>query len=153
VQEVIKMDQKDHKILQVLQNDGRATVQAVAEQVGLSASACLRRIQELERRKIITGYRAVISPVAQGVGFTAYVTVGLSDHTKEAQEAFERAIARAAEVRECHNVTGEFEYILRVEIADLAAYKYFHTEVLGTAPHVRAIQTFVVMDSPKDERA
>jgi len=148
-----ELDDKDHKILRVLQGDGRATVNAVAERVGLSASACLRRIQELERKKVILSYRAVLNPVAQGIGFVAYVSVGLAEHSKEAQESFERSIASAPELRECHNVTGGFEYILRVETRDLEAYKYFHTEVLGTAPHVRSIQTFVVMDSPKDERA
>ncbi len=83
----------------------------------------------------------------------AYVAVGLSLHTKAAQEAFERAMARAPEVRECHNVTGSIEYILRVETADLAAYKHFHTEVLGVVPQVAALTTHVVMGSPKDARA
>ena len=147
------IDDKDDRILQILKTDGRATVQTISERVGLSASACLRRIQELERRGVITGYRAVLNPAAQGIGFVAYVTVGLATHTKAAQEGFQRAIGRAPECRECHNVTGEFEYILRVETSDLAAYKFFHTEVLGTIPHVRSIQTFVVMGSSKDERA
>ena len=62
-------------------------------------------------------------------------------------------MAIAPEVRECHNVTGAVEYLLRVEAADLAAYKHFHTEVLGVLPQVNAITTYVLMDSPKDERA
>ena len=132
--------------------DGRISNLALAERVGLSPSACLRRVTALERRGVIAGYRAVLSPAAQGVGFVAYVTVGLSQHTKSAQEAFERAMARAPEVREVHNVTGAIEYILRVEAADLAAYKHFHTEVLGTLPQVNAITSYVVMGSPKDER-
>ncbi len=81
------------------------------------------------------------------------MTVGLSSHTKAAQEAFERAIARAAEVRECHNVTGSVEYLLRVETRDMAHYKHWHTEILGVLPQVQAITTFVVMDSPKDDRS
>ena len=88
-----------------------------------------------------------------GIGFTAYVTVGLNTHTKAAQEAFEQAIAKAPEVRECHNITGAWEYLLRIEAADLAAYKAFHTDVLGTVPQVSAITSYVVMASPKDERA
>lgn len=125
----------------------------LAERVGLSPSACLRRVQELERAGVIKGYRAVLDPAALGVGFVAYVTVGLNSHTKAAQEAFERAVARAPQVRECHNVTGTIEYLLRVEVADLAAYKHWHTDVLGVLPQVQAITTFVVMDSPKDDRA
>jgi DNA-binding Lrp family transcriptional regulator len=65
----------------------------------------------------------------------------------------ETAIASAPEVRECHNITGTVEYLLRIEARDLAAYKYFHTEVLGTLPQVSSIISYIVMDSPKDERA
>ena len=90
---------------------------------------------------------------ACGVGFVAQVAVGLSDHSKASQQAFERAITKAPEVRECHNITGTIEYLLRVEVADLEAYKVFHTDVLGTLPQVTAITSYVVMDSPKDERA
>ena len=97
--------------------------------------------------------RPVLDPVAMGTGFVAYMTVGLSQHTKAAQVAFERAVARAPEVREVHNITGTREYLLRVEAADLAAYKHFHTDVLGVLPQVNAITTYVVMDSPKDDRA
>lgn len=124
----------------------------LAELVGLSPSACLRRVQDLERRGVIRGYRALLDPEAMGAGFVAYVTVGLSTHTKSAQESFERAMAAAPEVRECHNITGEIEYLLRVEAADLAAYKRFHTDHLGTVAGVARITTHVVMGSPKDER-
>ena len=146
------MDQISERILQVLASDGRIANQDLAARVGLSPSACLRRVQELERRGVIRGYRAVLSPEAMGKGFVAYVTVGLSVHTKASQEGFERAIRNAPQVRECHNITGTVEYLLRVEVADLAAYKHFHTEVLGTLPQVNALTTFVVMGSPKDER-
>lgn len=147
-----KIDAIDAKILRELGRDGRLANTALAERVGLSPSACLRRVQELERRGVITGYRATLSPAAMGQGFVAYVTVGLSDHSKESQEGFERAVSRSPEVRECHNVTGNYEYILRVECADLEAYKAFHTDRLGTIENVRQITTHVVMDSPKDER-
>jgi len=111
------------------------------------------RVQELERSGVITGYRAVLNRAALGVGFTAYIAVGLSSHTAESQHAFEKAIVDSPEVRECHNMTGAFEYLLRVETPDLAAYKAFHTDVLGTIPQVRTLTTHVVMESPKDERA
>ena len=147
------LDHIDRQILRVLARDGRISNLALAEQVGLSPSACLRRVGALERGGVITGYRAVLSPDKTGIGFVAYVTVGLSQHTKAAQKAFEQAISRSPEVRECHNITGSVEYLLRVEAADLAAYKHFHTEVLGVLPQVNAITSYVVMGSPKDERA
>ena len=147
------LDAINQKILRELTRDGRISNLDLADRIGLSPSACLRRVQELERSGVIRGYRAILDPVKTGVGFTAYVTVGLNTHTKDAQEAFERAMADAPEVRECHNITGAWEYLLRIEASDLAAYKHFHTEVLGTLPQVNAITSYVVMGSPKDERA
>ena len=143
------MDAIDQKILRELRRDGRISNVALAERVSLSPSACLRRVQEL----VIRGYRVVTSPERMGRGFAAYVMVGLSSHTKAAQEGFERAMSVAPEVVECHNVAGSFEYLLRVESADLLEYKRFHTEVLGTQSHVNAITSYIVMGSPKDERA
>ena len=148
-----RIDAQNEKILRELSRDGRLSNLDLAARVGLSPSACLRRVQELERSGVIKGYRAVLDPARLGVGFTAYVAVGLSNHTKAGQEGFERAIARSPQVRECHNVTGSIEYLLRVEATDLAAYKHFHTEVLGILPGVAAITSYVVMGSPKDDRA
>ena len=148
-----KIDRISNKILHELQDDGRISNAELAGRVGLSPSACLRRVQELERAGVISGYRAIIDQAKLGVGFTAYIAVGLSDHTKPSQLAFEKAITRSEEVIECHNITGSVEYLLRVETADLAAYKVFHTDVLGTLPQVNSISTYVVMDSPKDNRA
>ncbi|MBL3584082.1 Lrp/AsnC family transcriptional regulator [Rhodovulum sulfidophilum] len=147
------MEAIDQKILRELRRDGRISNVALAERISLSPSACLRRVQELERTGVILGYRVVTSPERMGRGFAAHVMVGLSSHTKAAQERFERAMAAAPEVVECHNIAGAFEYLLRVESADLSEYKRFHTEVLGTQSHVNAITSCIVMESPKDERA
>ncbi len=147
------IDQINANILRELTLDGRISNIDLADKVGLSPSACLRRVQELERKGVIAGYRVVLNPQAMGITFIAYVLVGLSRHTKDAQHGFEAAMALAPEVRECHNVTGTVEYLLRIEARDLAAYKYFHTEVLGTVPQVSSIVSYIVMDSPKDERA
>jgi Lrp/AsnC family leucine-responsive transcriptional regulator len=148
-----QIDQKSDEILRVLGRDGRISNLELADRVGLSPSACLRRVQELERRGVIKGYRAVLDRAAMGTGFVAYIGVGLSDHSKASQEAFERSISRAPEVRECHNITGTIEYLLRIECADLPDYKRFHTDHLGALPQVAKITSYVVMGSPKDERA
>ena len=150
---MIKLDKINMKILHVLSEDGRISNIELAKKAGLSPSACLRRVQELESTGIIKGYRAVLSPEKLGRGFIAYVTVGLSDHSMKSQKAFETAMASSSNVRECHNVTGAFEYLVRVEAADIAAYKTFHAEVLGALPQVNSITTYVVIESPKDERA
>ena len=147
------MDAINEHILQELGRDGRISNLDLAEKVGLSPSACLRRVQDLERRGVIRGFRAVLDRSKLGVGFVAYATVGLNSHTKASQQAFERAMDIAPEVVECHNITGSVEYLLRIEVADLPAYKAFHTDVIGTLPQVNAITSYVVMGSPKDMRA
>ncbi len=148
-----KIDQINDAILRELSRDGRISNLTLADKVGLSPSACLRRVQELERSGVIKGYRARLDPAQTGRAYVVYVAVGLAEHTKAAQEGFEQAMRRAEEVTECHNVAGAFEYILRVEVADLPAYKAFHTDILGTVPHVRSITSYMVMGSPKDVRA
>lgn len=148
-----ELDQIDRKILRELEHDGRLSNTDLARRVGLSNSACLRRVQELERNGTIRGYRAVIDRGALGGGFTVLVAVGLARHLKEDQVQFERAMIAAAQVRECHNVSGTIEYMLRVEVSDLASYKHFHTDVLGILPQVSSITSYIVMGSPKDERA
>lgn len=147
------MDDKSREILRILAQQGRISNIELAERVALSPSATLRRVQEMERQGIITGYRARLGREAMGLGFLAYLGVGLSRHNKASQEAFEQAMARAEEVVECHNTTGNIEYLLRVECADLPAYKRFHTDVLGTLPMVASITTYVILGSPKDARA
>lgn len=147
------MDLIDEKILRELVRNARVSNVQLAERVNLSPSACLRRVAELEKSGVIRGYGARTDPEQTGRGFAVYVMVGLSSHTKAAQEGFERAMAIAPEVAECHNIAGVFEYLLRIECASLADYKRFHTEVLGTRSHVNAITSYIVMGSPKDDRA
>jgi Lrp/AsnC family leucine-responsive transcriptional regulator len=149
---MINLDRFNNSILHELQASGRISNIELADRVGLSPSACLRRVQELEKSGVIKGYRAVIDHEVMGMGFTAYLAIGLADHTMPSQVAFEKAMQNAVEVRECHNITGTIEYLLRVEVADIAAYKAFHADVLGTLPQVNSITTYVVMDSPKNER-
>ena len=148
-----QIDQKDEEILRELCRNARITNVCLAEKVALSPSACLRRVQELEREGILIGYRARVSRKQLGRGLVAYMMVGLSSQKKSAHEAFEQAVAMSREVVECHNVAGNFEYVLRIEVLDLEAYKRFHTEVLGALPEVTVITTYVVMASSKDERS
>lgn len=149
----MKIDRYNEIILQELAKDGRMTNAVLAEKIGLSTSACLRRVQELENKGLIKGYRAVLDSELMGNSFIAYVSVGLGEHSTNSQRAFEDAVKLAKDVKECHNVTGTFEYLLRIETQDLKAFKSFHADVLGAIPQVSTITTHVVMDSPKDLRA
>lgn len=144
------MDRFDDRILQELQLNGRLSNVELSERIGLSTSATLRRVQELERSGVIQGYRAILDAEKLGVGFIAYVTIGLSSHSQQSQKGFEERVLLAKEVTECHNITGGNEYLLRVETQDLNSYKKFHSNVLGEISQVNSITTLVVMDSPKD---
>jgi len=148
-----ELDAISRNILRALESDGRITNIDLAARVGLSPSACLRRVQELERTKVIKGYRAVIDHEKLGTGITAFVMVGLSAHLSKDARAFERAMQAAPQVRECHNITGVVEYLLRVEAADLPAYKDFHANILGVLPQVNSITSHISLGSPKDKRA
>jgi len=149
---MFKKDRYNDIILHELGLNGRIANSELAEKIGLSPSACLRRVQELEHSGVIKGYRAVLDTELMGNSFIAYVGIGLNEHSIESQLAFEHAIKPATEVKECHNVTGSFEYLLRIETKDIKSFKAFHADVLGSIPQVSAITTHVVMDSPKDER-
>jgi DNA-binding Lrp family transcriptional regulator len=146
---MIKFDRYNNEILHILSEHGRMSNIELADKVGLSPSACLRRVQELETSGVITGYCANLNIDLMGIGFVAFVMVGLGQHTKSSQKSFEQAIFQAKEVKECHNVTGSCEYMLRVETIDLKHYKEFHTEVLGALPQVATITTHVVMETSK----
>jgi len=149
---MINIDRYNDNILRELQTNARISNIDLAARVGLSPSACLRRVQELEKSGVIAGYRAVLNPAALGIGFIAYLAIGLGDHTLPSQLAFEKAMRDADEVRECHNVTGVIEYLVRIEVANIAAYKAFHAGVLGALPQVNSITTYVVLESPKDKQ-
>mgnify|MGYP001797782390 CR=1 FL=1 len=147
------LDSISHNILRALESDGRISNIDLAARVGLSPSACLRRVQELERTGIVKGYRAILDREKLGVGITAFVMVGLSAHLSKDARAFERAMEAAPQVRECHNITGAVEYLLRVAVADLPAYKAFHADILGVLPLVSSIKSHISLGSPKDQRA
>lgn len=145
-------DNIDVNILRELTRDARISNVQLALKVSLSPSACLRRVQELERDGILIGYRAKVSPAHLGRTFVAYMMVGLSSQKKATHDEFEQAVAMSREVVECHNIAGNFEYLLRIEVLDIHSFKRFHREVLGNLPGVTVITTYVVMASPKDER-
>ena len=153
MQDMIEYDDINRKILQTLEIDGRISNTDLAGKVGLSPSACLRRVQELERSGLIKGYRAVLDRTQLGAAITVFIMVGLSAHQKKDALAFERAMNRAVEVRECHNITGAVEYLLRVEIDSLESFKAFHRDKLGILPYVKSITSHISLGSSKDMRA
>lgn len=153
LQYMIKIDTFNKKILHILQKDARITNVELAQRVGLSPSACLRRVQELERQEVITGYTVKIDKTKLGIGLVLYAAVTLSNHSKASIEEAQRIIQAAPEITECHLVTGSIEFLMRIEVADLEAFKLFHHEILSTIPNVSNFTSYVCVDSPKDARA
>ena len=119
------MDTKDRQIIRALQRDGRRTNQDVAEEIGLSPSPCLRRIRNLEREGAIAGYAALADPLAYGLAVTAFVRIRLERHDEATVQNFERQVQRMDEVMECHVMTGQMDYQLRVAVEDLAGFEWF----------------------------
>lgn len=139
------LDPADRAILDVLRRNGRATVAELAAATGLSASACSRRLRRLEDRRVILGYRAIIDPKTDGRGLTAFVAVRLVRHQREHIQRFQDSAREVPEIVECHHVTGTFDYLLRVEVADLPAYERIHADRLAALHNVGQLVTYISM--------
>ena len=131
----------DRKILRALQEDGRMTIQAMADRVGLSASPCLRRIRQMERAGIIAGYSAVVEQKAVGLPVSVFISIRLERQRSRELDAFGAAISRWPEVMECYLMTGQFDFLLRVVCADLGAYEQFLRERLTQVEGVASIES------------
>jgi len=139
------MDEVDRSILAVLEKDGRISNAELADRVGLSPSPCLRRVRRLEETGVIRGYRAVVDPAVVGRGLRVFAGVRLVRHGRSEVAAFERAVVRLPAVVACHHVTGNFDYLLQVEVADLTAYEDFHANQLANLPAMAAVTSYVTM--------
>ena len=142
----------DRRILRALLQDGRMTVQAIAEQVGLSASPCLRRIRQMEQAGIISGYSAVVDQKAVGLPVSVFISIKLERQRAEELDRFGAAIGGWPEVMECYLMTGQFDFLLRVVCADLAAYEQFLRHKLTQVPGVRSIESSFSLGQVKYSR-
>lgn len=142
---IARMDEVDRAILAVLEKDGRISNAELAAKVGLSPSPCLRRVRKLEETGVIRGYRALVDPAAVGRGLRVLVGVRLLRHAQADVAAFERALVQLPEVVQSHHVTGNYDYFLQVEVADLPAYEDFHANRLASLPGVAAVNSYVTM--------
>jgi len=135
----VSLDDFDHKILVELERDGAMTAAVLAERVGLSPSACHRRVKALEAAGVIEGYAAILSEKAMGRSATVFVAVTLEDQRRETMAKFERAVAQCREVQDCHLMSGESDYLLRIVIRDDDRYERIHQDTLSRLPGVRRL--------------
>lgn len=147
------LDKQDKEILRMLQADGRATYEQLAEQVALSPSAVLRRVKRLEEARVIDRYVALVKPESVGLGLTAYLNVRLEKHTeshkRNPMDLFRASVQTWPEVVECAALTGEMDYLLRVVVADMAHYSRFIMDTLLKHPSVEDCKTSFVLDRVK----
>ncbi len=134
-------DRLDKKILMALQTDGRLTNQALADQVGLSPSPCLKRVRALEQAGMIRAYFAEIDRKACGLSVTAFVRIRLTDHSPKTVTTFERKITAIEEVVECHLMTGGEDYLVEVVVSDHDDYERFMRQQLHPVPGIASIET------------
>ena len=135
------LDKIDLAILNALQDDGRLSNASLAEKVGLSQSACSRRLYQLEKTGVIQGYHARLSNAALGHQMTAIVHISLSGQFEKTLSDFEAAVKRCPNVLSCHLMSGEYDYILRIAAKDLVDYERIHKEWLSAMPHVTRINS------------
>lgn len=143
------LDAVDQRILQLLQQDARVPNAELARRVGLTATPTLERVRRLEREGVIRGYHASVDPERLGRGLTVLASVTLAMHDAPAVDAFLRAIDALPEVMECHHMTGEADFLLKVLAADTRGYERLLRESLTQLPGVRKIRTSVVLSTPK----
>lgn len=146
------MDRFDIALLEALQSDSRRSMNDLGETIGLSSSACHRRIRALEEAGMIEGYAARLDPAALGITLQAFVEISLTSQSREAMERFEAKVAEFPEILECHLMAGQADYLLRVAAADLKGFDAVHRDCLARLPGVSAIRTSFAIRRIRDWR-
>jgi len=146
------LDRIDHAILAILQQDGRIVMKDLAERVGLSLTPCIERVKRMERDGVITGYHAHVSPQAIGLAILVFVEITLQQKSEDAFEAFRRAILAVPQVLECHLVSGDFDYLIKARIPEMAEYRRLLGEILQVAGAGQS-RSYVVMEEIKETLA
>ncbi|MDH5456180.1 MAG: Lrp/AsnC family transcriptional regulator [Gammaproteobacteria bacterium] len=135
------IDRFDRLILEALQDDGRISNVQLAGRIGLSESACLRRVRALEDAGMIRGYVALVNQNAAGLPGNVFVQIGLHREVESELAAFEDAVIAIPEVMECYLMSGEFDYLLRVVVADMADFERIHKTELTRLPGVARVNS------------
>ena len=146
------LDRTDRALLGALQDNARLTVADLADQVALTTSPCWRRVKLLEEGGYITGYQAILSPKSLGFGVTAFVSIMMESHNKDAARAFEKRLMEIPEIVACHNISGRYDFLLEVLARDLESFGEFAREVLQTLPGVKEIYSSFSYKAVKQRR-
>jgi len=147
--EEITLDDANRRILRILQDDGRITNQALAQRAGLSPAACFERVKRLRASGLIRQFTAILEPAAVDRALMIFIEVLLDRTTDDVFAAFAAHVRDVPDVLECHMVAGGFDYLLKVRVSDMAAYRAFLGEILAAMPGVRETRTYAVLEEVK----
>jgi len=148
----IKLDATDRKILKILQTDSNITNAQLAQEIGLSPAPTLERVKKLENGKVIRSYHAVVDQGKVGLGVSTFVMVTLKGHNKENIQKFVEAIKGIEEVIECHHLTGQADFILKVVSSDIPSYQTLMLEKVSNFDMVDTMQSMVILSTFKDTK-
>jgi len=147
----IKLDKIDRKILRDLQSNGRITNVELSKNAGISAPPCLRRVRALEENGLIKGYYAKLDGQALGYGLSVFALIKLTSQAEGDLKEFENQCKEMKRIRECHMLSGEVDFLLRIVAKDWDAYQQFLTEKLTALPNVTSVKTMPLVRSAKEE--
>ena len=148
----LKLDATDRKILEILQRNSNITNAQLAIEIGLSPAPTLERVKKLEQTKIIKSYHAAVDLASVGLGVSTFVMVTLKGHNKENIEKFMEAMEKIEEVVECHHLTGQADFILKVVSPDIPAYQKLMLEKVSNIDVVDNMQSMVILSTFKDTK-
>lgn len=148
-----ELDSLDIRLLQLLQHDARHTNKELADKVGMSVTAVYERIHRMEERGLIKRYVALVDREAIGKSLLAFAIVKVKEHSKSALRGFEREVIKFAEVMECYQLTGQFDFLLKIAIRDMKEYNGFLMDKLATLPNIASVETMFVVSEGKVETA
>ena len=144
------LDKLDRHILRILQQEGRISMKDLGERVGLSVTPCIERVKRMERDGVISGYYARVNPAAIGAKLLVFVEITLNQKSASAFEQFRREVLRIPEVQECHLVSGDFDYLIKARILEMAEYRKLLGDMLLELPGAAQSRSYVVMEEIKE---
>ncbi|MBU6487829.1 MAG: Lrp/AsnC ligand binding domain-containing protein [Burkholderiales bacterium] len=149
-QPIRKLDKLDHKILKLLQEDGRIAMRDLAERVGLTVTPCIERVKRMERDGVILGYYARVDPAQLGAALLVFVEITLSNKSGNMFDQFRREVQKIPEVLECHLVSGDFDYLIKARIGEMTDYRKLLGDILLQLPGAVQSKSYVVMEEIKE---
>ena len=144
------LDKLDRHILRILQREGRISMKDLGDRVGLSITPCIERVKRMERDGVITGYYAKVNAASLGSKLLVFVEITLNQKSASTFEQFRQGVLRIPEVQECHLVSGDFDYLIKARIHEMAEYRKLLGDMLLQLPGAAQSKSYVVMEEIKE---